>query len=322
MKSGGRLLALFITLFAAPSPALAQAYPAKAIRMIIAFSPGGPTDIVARIVANKLTEQLGQQVLVDNRPGAGGNIAAELAAKAAPDGYTIFYNTSAIVIGPALYAKVNYDTAKDFVPVALTATVPLLLMVHPSVPVKTAQELVELAKAKPGTLNYSSSGTGTITHLASALLAQRTGMTVQHVPYKGSAPALVDLAGGQVQFMIDTINTGLPYVRDGRLRALAVATIKRSSVLPDLQTLDETLLPGFEMSAWQGVVVPTGTPAAVVERLNAELNKAMASPDVRARLAVQGTEPLGGTPAQYAAYIQSESVKWSQVIKAAGVKAE
>jgi tripartite-type tricarboxylate transporter receptor subunit TctC len=313
---------LILLLLLVPALCWAQAYPAKPIRMIIAFPPGGPTDIVARIVAQKLGEQLGQQVLVDNRPGAGGNIAAELAARATPDGYTIFYNTSAIVIGPALYAKVNYDTVKDFVPVALTATVPLVLLVHPSVPVKTPRDLVELGKAKPGTLNYSSSGIGTITHLAAALLAERTGITVQHVPYKGSAPALVDLVGGQVQFMIDTINTGLPYVRDGRLRAVAVATIKRSSVLPDLPTLDETLLPGFEMSAWQGVVVPAGTPMAVVERLNAELNKVMASPDVRSRLALQGAEPLGGTSAEYAAYMQSESVKWSQVIKAAGVKAE
>ena len=320
IKNAMRLLLLVAALL--PGLACAQAYPAKAIRMIIAFSPGGPTDIVARIVAQKLTEQIGQQVLVENRPGAGGNIAAELAAKAAPDGYTVFYNTSAIVIGPALYAKVNYDTFKDFVPVALTATVPLVLLVNPSVPAKNVRELIELARAKPGLLNYSSSGTGTITHLAAALFAERTGMTAQHVPYKGSAPALVDLAGGQVQFMIDTINTGLAYVKDNRLRVLAVATLARSILLPDVPTFNETVLPGFEMSAWQGVVVPTGTPQAIVDRLNAELNKAMASPDVRARLALQGAEPLGGTAAQYAAYIQSESVKWGQVIKAAGVKAE
>jgi tripartite-type tricarboxylate transporter receptor subunit TctC len=200
----------------------AQSWPTRPVRMIIAFPPGGPTDLVSRVLAQRLSEQLGQQVIVDNKPGAGGNLAAELAARATPDGYTIFYNTSAIVIGPALYGKVNYDTLKDFAPVALTASVPMVLVVNPQLPARSVKEFLDLAKSRPGALNYSSSGTGTITHLASAMMSSQTGVQTQHIPYKGSAPGLVDLAAGQTQFMIDTINTVLPYVRDNRLRGLAV----------------------------------------------------------------------------------------------------
>ncbi len=206
------------------SLAHAQAYPSKPVRMILAFPPGGPTDIVARVLAQKLTEQLGQQVVVDNKPGAGGNIGAELAARAPNDGYTIFYNTSAIVIGPALYSKVSYDTLKDFVPVALTAAIPMVLVVHPSIAAKSMKEFVDLAKSKPGQMSYSSSGTGTITHLASAMLTSHMGLSAVHIPYKGSAPGLVDLAAGQTQFMTDTINTALPYIKDGRMRAIAVTS--------------------------------------------------------------------------------------------------
>ena len=206
----------------------AQSWPTKPIRMVIAFPPGGPTDLVSRVLAQRLSEQLGQQVIVDNKPGAGGNIAAELAAKAVPDGYTIFYNTSAIVIGPALYGKVNYDTLKDFAPVLLTASVPMVLVVNPQLPARSLKEFLDLAKSRSGALNYSSSGTGTITHLASAMMSTQTGIQTQHIPYKGSAPGLVDLASGQTQFMIDTINTVLPYVRDNRLRGLAVTSSRRS----------------------------------------------------------------------------------------------
>lgn len=300
----------------------AQSWPTKPVRMIIAFPPGGPTDLVSRVLAQKLSEQLGQQVIVDNKPGAGGNIAAELAAKAAPDGYTIFYNTSAIVIGPALYGKVNYDTLKDFTPVLLTASVPMVLVVNPQLPARSVKEFVDLAKTRSGALNYSSSGTGTITHLASAMMSTQTGIQTQHIPYKGSAPGLVDLASGQTQFMIDTINTVLPYVRDNRLRGLAVTSAKRSPLLPDLPTLAEAGISGFEAAAWQGIVVPTGTPNEIVQKLNAEVNKALTHPDIRSRLAAQGADILGGTPTEYAAYLRSEMPRWAKAVKDSGAKAE
>ena len=300
----------------------AQSWPTKPVRMIIAFPPGGPTDLVSRVLAQKLSEQLGQQVIVDNKPGAGGNIAAELAARAAPDGYTIFYNTSAIVIGPALYGKVNYDTLKDFAPVLLTASVPMVLVVNPQLPARSVKEFLDLAKSRSGALNYSSSGTGTITHLASAMMSTQTGIQTQHIPYKGSAPGLVDLASGQTQFMIDTINTVLPYIRDNRLRGLAVTSVKRSPLLPDLPTLAEAGISGFEAAAWQGIVVPTGTPNEIVQKLNAEVNKALAHPDIRSRLAAQGADILGGTPAEYAAYLRSEMPRWAKAVKDSGAKAE
>ncbi len=318
---GGLVLGLAGALFA--GPATAQSYPTKPIRMILAFPPGGPTDINARIFALKLGESMNQQIIVDNKPGAGGNIAAAEAARAPADGYTIFYNTSAISIAPALYAKLNYDVLKDFAPVALTATVPLVLVVHPALPIRNVQELVAYAKANPGKMNYASSGSGTITHLASALFGTQMGLTMQHIPYKGSAPALVDVAGGQTQMMIDTINTVLPYVKDNRLRPLGIAIQRRSGALPDVPTLEEAAkLPGFEMSAWQGIVVPSATPRDIVVRLNAEINKAVQNADLRQRLAAQGAEPLGGTSEQYAAYIRSEIGRWSKVVKDSGAKAD
>ena len=321
MKNIVRLLAFGLSSFALA--ASAQTYPSKPIRMILAFPPGGPTDINARLFAQRLSEQLGQQVVVDNRPGAGGNIGAGEAAKAQPDGYTLFYNTSAIVIGPSLYAKVAFDPFKDFAPVALTATVPLVLVVNPQVPAKTLGDFLVYARANQGKLNYASSGSGTITHLAAALFLSQMGLQAQHIPYKGSAPALIDVAGGQTQLMIDTINTVLPYVKDNRLRALAIAVPRRSSALPDVPTLEEAAkLPGFEMSAWQGIVVPAATPKEIVVRLNAEVNKALAGEEFRARLAAQGSEPLGGTADQYAAYMRSEFGRWARVIRESGAKAE
>jgi len=300
----------------------AQAYPARPIRMVLAFPPGGPTDIVARVLAQKLTELLGQPVVVENRPGAGGNLAAELVAKAAPDGYTLFYNTSAITIGPALYGKVNYDTLKDFAPISSTATNAMVLMVNPSLPVKTVKEFVDYAKANPGRLNYGSSGSGTITHLATAALASQLGLEMTHVPYKGSAPALVDLAAGVIQLMTDTINSAGPYIRDGRMRALAVTMPRRLAVLPDVPTLSETVLPGMEMSAWQGLLAPAGTPQPIVQRLHAEVQRALQSPEVRAKLIAAGTEILGSTPEEYAAYIRSELARWSKIVKETGAKAD
>ena len=315
------LIAGFLAFFACTVGA--QGYPAKPVRMILAFPPGGPTDINARAFAQRLSEQFGQQVLVDNRPGAGGNIGAAEAAKAPADGYTIFYNTSAIVIGPSLYSKVAFDPVKDFAPVALTATVPLVLAVNPALPVRSAAEFIAYAKANAGKLNYASSGTGTITHLAGALFVQQMGLQMQHIPYKGSAPALVDVVAGQVQMMIDTINTVAPYAKDNRLRPLAIAITRRSPILPEVPTLAEAAgLPGFEMSAWQGIVVPAATPREIVSRLNAEVNKALQNADLRARLAAGGSEPLGGTSEQYAAYIKAELDRWARVIRETGAKAE
>ena len=308
------------------APALAQspapAWPARPLRMIIGFAPGGPTDIVARVVAQRLSEQIGQPVVVDNKPGAGGNLAADLAAKAAPDGHTLFYNTSAITIAPALYGKVPYDTLKDFVPVTTTATNAMIVMVHPSVPARTIQEFVAHAKANPGRLNYGSSGNGTITHLATAALASALGLQMTHVPYKGSAPSLIDTAAGVVQLMTDTVNSALPYVKDGRLRALAVTMPRRLAVLPEVPTLAETVLPGMEMSAWQGVVLPAGTPQPIVQRLNAELRRVLAHEETRQKLIAQGTEILGSTPEEYAAYLRGELARWSKVVAETGAKAE
>ena len=302
--------------------AQAAGYPARPLRMVIGFAPGGPTDIVARVIAARLAEQLGVGVVVDNKPGAGGNLAADLAAKATPDGYTLFYNTSAITIAPALYGKVPYDTLKDFVPVTTTATNAMIVMVNPSLPVKTIQEFVAYAKANPGKLNYGSSGTGTITHLATAALASGLGLQMTHIPYKGSAPSLVDTAAGVVNLMTDTVNSALPYVKDGRLRALAVTMPRRLAVLPDVPTLSETVMPGMEMSAWQGVVMPAGTPAPIVQRLNTELRKVLSHEETRQKLIAQGTEILGSTPEEYAAYLKSELARWSKVVAETGAKAE
>ena len=318
MKLLAALLALFIS-----GPILGQGYPTKPVRMLLAFPPGGPTDINARLFAQKLTEQTGQTFVVENRPGAGGNIAAAEAAKAAPDGTTIFYNTSAITIAPALQSSVPFDPVKDFAPVALTATVPLVLAIHPGVPAKNLQEFIAYARANPGKLNYASSGSGTITHLSGALFASQMGLKMQHIPYKGSAPALVDVVGGQTQMMIDTISTVLPYARDNRLRPLAVAVQRRLAVLPEVPTLEEAAnLPGFEMSAWQGIVVPVATPKEIVVKLNAEINRAVQNPDLRQKLALGGSEPLGGTSEQYAAYIRSELRRWTKVVKDAGARAD
>ncbi len=318
MRRLGLLLAMLVS-----GSAFGQAYPSKPVRMLLAFPPGGPTDINARLFAQKLSEQTGQPFVVENRPGAGGNIAAAEAAKAAPDGATIFYNTSAITIAPALSSSVPFDPVKDFAPVALTATVPLVLAINPGVPAKNLQEFLAYARANPGKLNYASSGSGTITHLSGALFASQMGLKMQHIPYKGSAPALVDVVGGQTQMMIDTISTVLPYARDNRLRPLAVAVQRRLAVLPDVPTLEEAAnLPGFEMSAWQGIVVPAATPREIVAKLNAEINRAVQNPDLRQKLALGGSEPLGGTSEQYAAYIRSELQRWTRVVKDAGAKAD
>jgi tripartite-type tricarboxylate transporter receptor subunit TctC len=295
------------------------AFPSKPITMIVPFPPGGPTDLVARVLAQKLGEQMGQSILVDNRGGANGNIGAQLVAKATADGYTILYNTSSITLSPALYKSVSYDVQKDFAPVALVAVVPLALVVHPSIPANNVKEFVAYAKAHPGKLSYGSAGNGNVTHLGAFQFVQANGIEATHVPYKGSAPADVDLVGGQIQFMTDTVNSVMSFVRDKRMKMLAVTTAKRMTLFPDVPTLAESGMPGFEVGAWQGVMVPTGTPQAVVDKLNAEIVKALKSPDVRQRLALQGAEPLGSTPQEYGAYVKKELARWAGVVKATGV---
>ena len=310
-----------IAALATPGWAHAQAdYPSKPVRLIVAFPPGGPTDLVSRVIAQKVSEQIGQQVLVENRPGANGNIGAEAAAKAAPDGYTVFYNTSAITLSPALYSKLSFDPLKDFTPVVLTAVVPLVIAVHPSVPANNIKEFIAYLKANPGKATYGSAGNGNVTHLGAFLFLQANGLDAVHVPYKGSAPSLTDLVGGQTQFTAETVNAALPYIRDKRLKALAVMSLKRTSVLPDVPTLNESGMKGFEVGAWQGIVMPAKTPPAIVQRWNAEVMKTLADPEVKARLAAQGAEPLGSTPEQYGAYLKSEVERWAKVVKATGAK--
>ncbi|MDF3837237.1 tripartite tricarboxylate transporter substrate binding protein [Cupriavidus basilensis] len=310
-----------LALAALPAPVLAAGadFPGHPVRLVVPFPPGGPTDLVSRIIARKMSEELGQQVLVDNRPGANGNIAAELVAKAPADGYTVLYNTSSIALSPALYKKLSYDVRRDFAPVAMTAMVPLVLEVNAQVPASSLAEFIRYLKANPGKLTYGSAGNGNVTHLAAFLFLQANGLSAVHVPYKGSAPALTDLAGGQVQFMADTINSSLPFIRDKRMKALAVTSSTRSSQLPDVPTVAETAIPGFDVGAWQGMLVPARTSPDIVHRLNAATQKALASPDVRASLAAQGAEPRGSSPEAYGRYLAQEIERWHKVVKDSGV---
>lgn len=305
--------------FAAPAALAQPAYPAKPITMVVPFPPGGPTDMVARVLAQRLSEQMGQPVVVDNKPGANGNIGGVAVSKAAADGYTVLYNTSSITLSPALYKSMQYDVLRDLAPVALTAVVPLALVVNPAVPANNVQEFVAYAKANPGKLSYGSAGNGNVTHLAAYQFVKAQGIDATHVPYRGSAPADVDLAAGQIQFMTDTINSVMSFVKDKRMKLLAVTTAKRMSLFPEVPTLAETVMPGFEAGAWQGVMVPAGTPAAVVQRLNAEINKALQHPELRQKLAVQGAEPLGSSVEEYGAYLRKELTRWASVVKSTGI---
>jgi tripartite-type tricarboxylate transporter receptor subunit TctC len=294
-------------------------WPARPITLVVPFPPGGPTDMVARVLAQSVGEQLGQSVVVDNKPGANGNIGNAFVAKAAPDGYTVLYNTSSITLSPALYKKLSYDLRKDLMPVTLSAVVPLALVVNPQLPVKTVAELVDYAKKNPGKLSYGSAGNGNVTHLAAFQVAQHFGIEAAHVPYKGSAPADVDLVAGQIQFMTDTINSVAPFINDGKLRLLAVSTAKRLANFPAAPTLAESGMAGFEAGAWQGVMVPAKTPQPVIDRLNQAFVQALKSPAVLEKLRVQSTEPLGSTPTEYAAYIEKELARWASVVKSTGV---
>jgi tripartite-type tricarboxylate transporter receptor subunit TctC len=301
----------------------AQNYPTKPIRIVVPFAPGGGGDLVARTVAAKLTEGLGQPVVVDNRAGAAGSIGADIAAKSPPDGHTLLLGSNGpLAINPSLYAKLPYDAARDFAPVSLVTVMPFVLVVHPALPVRAVKELIALARSRPGELNYGSPGNGSSTHLANELLKSMTGMKIAHVPYKGVAPAATDLISGQIQMMSGDLSTLVPHIRSGRMRALAVTSSRRSALLPETPTIAESGVPGYEASGWFGVLVPAGTPPSIVQRLNAAMLKGLAAADARERLAAFGGEVAPGTPEQFAAHIRTEAAKWGKLIRALGLKPE
>ncbi|HEV2008919.1 MAG TPA: tripartite tricarboxylate transporter substrate binding protein [Burkholderiales bacterium] len=305
-----------------PEIALAQAYPAKPIRLIFPFPPGGPTDLLGRAVAQKLSDQMGQPVVADTRPGAGGNLGLELAAKALPDGYTLVLSSPLVAISPSLYAKLNYDPAKDLAPVSLIAVIQNVVLVHPSVPAKTLKELIALARATPGKLNYGSGGVGTTTHLAPELLQNLQNIKMVHVPYKGSGLALIGLIGGDVDLLIMAVPAAASQIHSEKVRALAVLAAQRSPVIPAVPTAKEAGVDKFEVPIWYGILAPAATPRDIITRLNSELVKALTSADLKERLAAAGIEPMTSTPEQAANFIRSETVRYAAVIKAAVIKPE
>ncbi len=317
-----RILALVVACLLLPHTALvhAQAWPAKSIRFIVSFPPGGSADIIARALAQKLSESLGQQVLVDNRAGAGGNIGVDLAAKSAPDGYTIVLGAAgAIAINQSLMGSLPYDPLKDLAPISLLATIPIVLAVHPSTPANSVRELIALAKAKP--LAFASAGNGTAMHLSGELFKLRTGLDLQHVPYKGSGPAVTDLMGGQVPVAFVDLSSALPHIRSGKVRGLAVASGKRTITAPEIPTIAESGVSGYDAVGWFGLFAPAGTPRDIINRLNAEVRRIMQLPDVRERALASGAEPAADTPEEFAAYIRTEIPKWAEVVKVSGAKA-
>ena len=316
--------ALALTAFASASRAqTAAAYPDKSVRLVVPFAAGGALDVVARIVGQKLTETWGRQIVIDNRLGAGGNIGAEFVAKAPPDGYTLLMSSvTTQAINMSLLAKPPYDFVRDYAPVALVASAPLALVIHASLPAKSVKEFIALAKAHPGELNYFSSGTGTGTHLAAVIFDQLAGVQTTHVPYKGGAQGLGDLLSGQVQFAMSTIGLVEPHVQTGRLRLLGVGSVKRYTRLPQIPTIAESGVKGYEAEQWYGVVGPAGTPAAIVNKLAAEIKTIVANPDVRERFYSQGIEPVYATPEEFAVYIKASVAKYAKVIKTLGLKVE
>jgi tripartite-type tricarboxylate transporter receptor subunit TctC len=306
---------------AAAGAALSQNYPTKSIRLIVAFEPGGSTDIIARLVGQKLSERLGHQVIVDNRGGAGGTIGTEIAAKATPDGYTLTMGTTSThVIAPVALPNVRYDPIKDFVPLTLVASTPYLLVVNPGVKANTLKDFIALAKSQPGKLNYASAGAGSTTHLAMEMLKQAAGLDIVHVPYKGNGPAGVATLGGQVQALFGSMPAVLPHAKSGKLRPLAVGTARRSPALPDVPTVAENGFPGFEVSLWLGFFAPKGTPAAIVNRLQDELTKIAQSPEMKEQFEKNGADPLTTTPAELIKLMKTELAKYSEVIKKGNIK--
>ena len=326
-RHASRMMALGLMASASIPPALAQApavrdWPTRSIRLVVPFPPGSGVDIVSRHVAPRLSEGLGQPVVIDNRGGAGGVVGAEVAAKSPADGYTLLMGTAGILtVVPAL-AKVNYNVQRDFAPVSVVASVPSVLVVHPSLPVKTVRDLVALARARPGSINYATTGNGTLPHLAAEFLRLRASIDIVHVPYKGSAPAITDLLGGQVEMFFANMLSAMPHITSGRLRAVAVSSAKRSAVLPAVPTMIEAGYPDFEASTWFGLLAPSGVPPEIVQRLHAEVVKLLAGKELQQRLGSEGAVAVGNTPSEFAAYIRSETEKWTRVVKAAQIRAE
>jgi tripartite-type tricarboxylate transporter receptor subunit TctC len=306
----------------APAGAGAQSYPTKPARLIVGFTPGGGVDINARMLAAELSKSFGHQFIVDNRPGAGTNIANELVAKSPPDGYTLLVNTAAVVINMSLYRKVNFDAIKDFTPVSVFSQSPNILTVHPSLPVKNVKELVTLAKSKPGAMNFSSAGSGSTQHLTGELFKLRTGTQIVHIPYKGSAPSLTALLGGEVEMTFANIPAISSHVKSKRLRALANAGTKRSDQMPEVPTLKESGIGGVEVVVWYGVLAPAGTPRDIVAALSGAIAKAARTPDVRQRLLDQGAEPVGNSPEEFSKLLREELTRWAEVVRVSGAKAD
>lgn len=315
--------AISALLLVAPlAPSGAQQYPVKPIRLITGFSAGGPTDVTARLIGQKLTEKWGQPVVVEPRPGAGGNIAAELVAKSAPDGYTLLVPAFAHAVNPALYAKLPFDTVKDFAPVTLFASAANILAVHPSVPVRSVKEFIALAKRRPGELTYGSAGNGTASHLAGELLGSMAGIKITNIPYKGSAPASADLLGGHISAAFPGVGIAMAHIRSGRLRALGIASLKRSTMMPEVPTLSEAGIPGFEVISWYGLLAPAGTPPDIVQRLGSEVTRSLHEPDAIERLKALGAEAVTTSPAEFGAFLTREIEKWTKVVRSAGIRVE
>ena len=312
------LLACVIVALGQLTQADAQNYPNRPLRFVIPFPPGGGADNLARIVGQKAGDSLGQQIVIDNRAGAGGNIAAEVVAKAAPDGYTLLQGNVAHAISASLYRKLNYDLLRDFTPVTQLASIPFMLVVYPSLPAGSVKELIALAKSKPGQLSYASSGNGGPSHLAMELFKSMAGVEIRHIPYKGAASAATDLISGQVQTMFFTISAALPHIKSGRLKGLAVASGRRIPLAPDFPTVAEEGVPGFEATTWFGVLAPAGTSPDMVNKLHSVFVSALTAPDVRDRLANQGFELIGSAPNQFGAYVKAEIPKWAKVVRASG----
>jgi tripartite-type tricarboxylate transporter receptor subunit TctC len=322
MRRVGRLaIALGAVFFVAAGTANSEPnWPTRPIRIIVGFAAGGSTDVTARLVAQAVSERLGQQVIVDNRPGAGGNIGAEAVAKADPDGYTLLLATNGtLAANPSLFKTLPFDTRKDFAPIALTARIPNVLVVNPSVPANNVAEFIAYAKANPGKLNFGSSGNGTSLHIAGELLNKLAGVNMTHVPYRGGALALTDLLGGRIQLMFEPLVEVIEQVRAGKVKALGVTTVKRSPLLPDVPTIAETV-PGYEITAWNGLLAPAATPPDIVARLNRAVDDALHSRELQEKFAEQGSEPAGGTPAEFGAFLDSELIKWKKLVELSGAE--
>ena len=323
MKRAMQIVACVVAVCATAGAVAQQPFPAKPVRLIVGFAPGGGTDVLARALAQQLNELLGQPVTVDNRTGAGGIIATELGAKAAPDGYTLLVGSAAaFAINPNLIARLSYDPVRDFAPVGLFATLSYAVVVHPSLPAKSIRELVALAKSRPGELNYGSAGNGSSTHLAIEQFLAQAGVRMTHVPYKGNTPAMTALMSGEVAMVFDPVLTSMPQIKAGRIRALAVSTAARSALLPAVPTVSESGLKGYESGNWFGIFAPAGTPRPVIDRLNAAINKAMTSGEMKDRLLSQGAEPLSGSPEDLGRHVQREIAKYAKIVKQAGIKTE